>query len=346
LNFSDISPRTAVKLTVVAPCYNEAEVLETFVGRTLDVCRKCAGSSFELILVDDGSKDGTWELIRQMTSSSSNIVGVNLARNQGHQIAVTAGLALSRGDRVLIIDADLQDPPQLLVDMMAKMDEGYDVVYGQRQERQGETIFKKASASLFYRLLRTMTQVDIPRDTGDFRLVNRQTVDLLNQMPERQRFLRGMVAWLGGRQTPLLYVRDKRYAGETKYTIGKMLRLGIDAVTGFSAVPLRFATISAILAVALATAFLCYTILSFWLFNAVPGWASTLTIMLFFFAAQLASLGIIGEYIGRIYVQGQGRPLYLIREVVSSEAGPRKTVGTRAGEKRIPDNVQQPSQSE
>lgn len=307
-------------MSVVAPCYNEEQVIHEFVRRTLAACETITGSDFEVVLINDGSSDATWQLICEYAAIHPTIVGVNLARNHGHQIAVTAGLALASGERVLIIDADLQDPPELLADMMSKMDEGFDVVYGQRKKRSGETRFKLLTAKIFYRLLHRLTQVEIPADTGDFRLINRRTVDLLNQMPEQQRFLRGMVAWLGGRQTPLSYDRDARFAGETKYTLRKMVRLAVDAITSFSAAPLRIATVFALVAGMIAIGLSIYTLISYLFFEPVPGWTSTLIVILIFSAAQLISLGIIGEYLGRLYIQSKGRPLFMISEVISSKS--------------------------
>ncbi len=306
------------RLSVVAPCYNEEEVLDEFVRRMSLACEAAVGPDYELVLVNDGSADSTWSKIVEQSSATPRIVGVNLARNHGHQIAVTAGLSLAAGERVLIIDADLQDPPELLGDLMARMDEGFDVVYGQRRKRDGETWFKLTTAGTFYRLLRRLTQVDIPANAGDFRLINRRTADLLNEMPEQQRFLRGMVAWLGGRQTPVLYDRDARFAGETKYTLRKMVRLALDAVTSFSAAPLRLATFSALAAGGTALSLAVYALIAYLFFEPVPGWTSTLIVILIFSAAQLISLGIIGEYLGRLYIQSKGRPLFMVQEIVSA----------------------------
>ena len=312
-------PAKPTRLSIVAPCYNEELVIEEFLRRVLVACEAEVGDDFEIVLINDGSSDTTLSLIRKHASSNKHIVGVDLARNHGHQIAVTAGLAIARGTRVLIIDADLQDPPELLHDLMQKMDEGFDVVYGKRRKRDGETKFKLLTAKAFYRLLHRLTQVDIPSDTGDFRLINRRTVDLLNKMPEQNRFLRGMIAWLGGKQTPLLYDRDARYAGETKYTFRKMVRLAIDAITGFSAAPLRLATVTALAAGLASIALSFYIFVSYAFFKPAPGWTSTLLIILATSTAQLISLGIIGEYLGRLYIQSKGRPLYIISEIIDTD---------------------------
>jgi polyisoprenyl-phosphate glycosyltransferase len=306
----------APRLSVVAPCYNEEAVVAEFVRRMDAACRGTVGESYEIILINDGSVDATWQKIEDATQSFPNVVGVDLLRNHGHQLAVTAGVAVSTGERVLLIDADLQDPPELLGDMMSKMDEGYDVIYGQRRKRRGESISKKLSAAVFYRLLNRLTPVPIPVDTGDFRLMTRSIADALNAMPERHRFIRGMVAWIGGRQAPLMYDRDKRYAGETKYTFRKMVRFALDAVTSFSVVPLRLAIWLAFFAMFIAVCLTMYVIGVALSGRGVEGWASLAVIVTFFSAVQLFALGVLGEYVGRAYMQLKMRPMYLIRGVV------------------------------
>ncbi len=225
-------------VSVVAPCFNEEDVLPLFLSRIGGVLDSLGGTS-ELVLVDDGSSDRTWEIIEKAAVEDPRVVGVRLMRNHGHQLALTAGLSVCRGERVLIIDADLQDPPELLPEMMALMDDGADVVYGQRRRREGDGMLKRATAAIFYRLIGRMTDVDIPCDTGDFRLITRRVLDLLIAMPERHRFVRGMVSWIGGKQVPLVYDRDARAAGESKYPFAKMVRFAADAITSFSMVPLR-----------------------------------------------------------------------------------------------------------
>jgi glycosyltransferase involved in cell wall biosynthesis len=304
-------------LSIVAPCYNEQETLEAFCGRMLAAAKDAAGADFELILVNDGSRDGSWSLIEAQARACANVVGVNLARNHGHQLAVTAGLGLARGERVMIIDADLQDPPELLGQMMRRMDEGCDVVYGRRRERAKESRFKLASASLFYKLLGAMAEVDIPKDTGDFRLMSRRIVERLNAMPEQDRFLRGMIAWLGGKQVELLYDRDPRHAGATGYTLPKMMRLAVDGLTSFSTAPLRLAGLMSALGVLVAFGLVVYAVASFVLGKAAPGWTSLAVIVVFFSTAQLICLSIFGEYLGRVYMQGKHRPLYLVDEIVT-----------------------------
>jgi len=314
----DEPPRPA--LSVVAPCYNEEGGVEAFARRMAAACRAAAGEDFELLLVNDGSRDTTWPKIEALAAGDPRIAGVNLARNHGHQLAVTAGLALARGARVMVIDADLQDPPELLTEMMAVMDQGYDVVYGKRRTRASESVFKLATASLFYRLLNKLAEVDIPRDTGDFRLMSRRTVDRLNAMPERDRFIRGMVAWLGGRQTELLYDRDARHAGVTNYTLGRMIRLAVDGVTSFSTLPLRLAGLLALAGVFLAGLIFLYAIVAFFTGTVAKGWTSLALITVFFATAQLACLGVLGAYLGRTYMQVKGRPLFMVDEIVTAES--------------------------
>lgn len=308
------------RLSVVAPCYNEAESLPAFAQRMDAAAKAAAGFSYELILVNDGSRDSTWSLIEALSQQSAHIVGVDLSRNHGHQLAVSAGLSLARGDRVLIIDADLQDPPELLGEMMARMDEGYDVVYGRRRQRGGESAFKLATAKMFYRLLHSLSDVDIPRDVGDFRLISRAIVDRLNAMPEQDRFLRGMVAWLGGRQTEILYDRDPRYGGKTGYSFGKMLKLAAAGVTSFSTAPLKAAVVLAFIGMALGLVLIPFALVAFFTGGSERGWTSLALINVFFGVGQLGCLAIIGAYVGRIFMQVKGRPLYLVSRVVRQSA--------------------------
>lgn len=319
-----IEPTTSQALTldrpaisVVAPCYNEESSLQAFIDRTVAVCRQM-GRTFEIVLVNDGSRDKTWSKISELASTTPGVVGVNLARNYGHQLAASAGLALARGDRVVLIDADLQDPPELIAEMMTTMDQGYDVVYAKRRKRASESAFKLATASAFYRLLASMSEVQIPTDVGDFRLMSRRIVDRLNAMPEQDRFIRGMVAWLGGRQTELLYDRDARYAGETGYTLSKMLRLAMAGITSFSTVPLQLAVYLAGAGILVAAGLMVYTLIGFLTGRATPGWTSLGLMIAFFSVGQLFCLAIIGSYLGRVFMQVKGRPLYFVDQVVST----------------------------
>ena len=307
----------APALSIVAPCYNESASLPTFAARMEAAAQACVGASYELILVNDGSRDDTWSVIEQLTALSPNVVGVDLSRNHGHQLAVTAGLALTRGERVLIIDADLQDPPELLSAMMDRMDDDYDVVYGRRRERQGESAFKLWTATLFYRLLGRISDVKIPQDVGDFRLMSREFVDRLKAMPEQDRFLRGMVAWLGGRQIEVLYDRDPRYGGETGYSLAKMVHLAVAGLTSFSTAPLKVAVLLATLGAVLGLVIIPYALLAFVGGGSEKGWTSLALIMIFFGVGQLGCMAIIGAYVGRIFMQVKGRPLYLVDKVVT-----------------------------
>jgi polyisoprenyl-phosphate glycosyltransferase len=294
---------------------NEEAALPLLVDRLLTATDNWAGRR-EIILVDDGSTDGTWAEIRAAADRQQDIRGVQLSANRGHQAALTAGLNAARGERIFMLDADLQDPPELVSDMMAMMDQGYDVVYGRRTQRRGESLFKHASAFVFYRLLNQLSDVEIPNDTGDFRLVNRRALDAVLNMPERTRFVRGMFSWVGFRQIGVEYVRDERIAGETKYPFTAMLRFAIDAVTGFSIRPLRLATRLAFLSLGIAIFMAIYVFSSILFYQVVPGWASMLLAVSFFSGIQLLTLGIIGEYLGRLYVESKSRPLYYIADEV------------------------------
>ena len=305
----------AVALSVVTPCFNEQDCLLEFHHRTTAACRSVAAGDYEIVLVDDGSRDSTWQIIQGLSEADSRVVGVHLMRNHGHQLAATAGLCVARGHRVMLIDADLQDPPELLASMMQKMDLGADVVYGRRTVRDGETWFKKASAASFYRLLSRIANVPIPQDTGDFRLMRRRVVDALLAMPERERFLRGMVSWIGGNQVPMDYARDPRHAGHTKYSLAKMLRFGTDAVTSFSIAPLRFAVWLGLTIAGLAMLLLAYSVWRWLSGEVVTGWTSIMTAIALFAGVQLLVLGIIGEYLGRLVQEAKGRPLFLIDSV-------------------------------
>jgi dolichol-phosphate mannosyltransferase len=301
-----------VKLSVVAPCYNEEAVLDEFYRRVSAACESVAGSDFELILVNDGSSDRTWSIIEGLADKDTRIMGVHLFRNHGHQLAVTAGLSLTSGERVLLIDADLQDPPELLHQMMAVMDQGADVVYGKRESRTGETAFKLATASVFYRILNTLSSVPIPRDTGDFRLMSRTVADILNGMPEHHRFIRGMVSWIGGKQVEFPYAREARFAGSTKYPLRKMLAFAVDAITSFSTAPLRAAVWLGLSTAGVAFLLLIYALVQWFTGHVVPGWASSLASTALFSGIQLVVLGVIGEYLGRVVEEVKRRPLFTI----------------------------------
>jgi dolichol-phosphate mannosyltransferase len=307
-----------IYLSIVIPCYNEAEGIEELCRRVTGACANL-DKPYEVVLVNDGSRDSTWRKMTEAAQADSRIIGVNLSRNHGHQLALSAGLTLCRGERILILDADLQDPPELMGEMMALMDQGADVVYGQRRTRAGETVFKKFSASLFYRIIEKLTDVPIPRETGDFRMMSRRALDVLIAMPERHRFIRGMVSWIGFRQVPLLYDRAARFAGETKYPLRKMIRFAIDAVTSFSVKPLALASFVGVISGFLAVIMLVYSIVSWFVLKTTPGWSSLMAVVTLLGSVQLLVLGIFGEYLGRLYEQSKGRPLFIIQQVVQSQ---------------------------
>jgi dolichol-phosphate mannosyltransferase len=312
-------------LSAVVPCYNEEATLAELHRRLGDACRAAVGDAYEIVLVDDGSRDRTWAQMAGLAARDRHIVAVRLTRNHGHQLALSAGLEIARGERILIVDADLQDPPELLADMMRLMDAGADVVYGQRTDRRGETAVKRLTAALFYRLLQRLSEVEIPLDSGDFRLMSRKTLDLLRQMPEQHRFVRGMVAWIGLEKVPIPYVREARFAGETKYPVRKMVRLGLDAVTGFSTKPLRIASYLGFVFAVMSVIGIGYTLWSSIFLDTVSGWASVMTVVLILGAVQLLVLGVIGEYLGRMYIEVKRRPLFLIDRILrgETEAEPR-----------------------
>lgn len=302
-------------LSVVIPCFNEQDSLAELHRRLTAVCRDTVGADYEIVLVNDGSRDGTWGAMQALAGNDPRLVLVDLSRNHGHQLALSAGLTVCRGERILIIDADLQDPPELLPAMMARMDEGVDVVYGQRRSRDGETAFKTLTARAFYRLLRALSDVDIPLDTGDFRLMSRRVCDVLNDMPESHRFIRGMVSWVGFRQEPILYERAARFAGTTKYTLRKMVNFAADAITGFSIRPVRLA-IYASLVFGVLTLLAALWAVGGWLAGAtIPGWASLMVAVLLIGSVQMLLLGIVGEYVARSFLELKRRPLFIIREV-------------------------------
>ena len=308
-------------LSIVVPCYNEQECLAALHERLTAVARATAGEDYELVLVNDGSKDRTWPMMQEYCARDPHLVAVNLSRNHGHQLALTAGLDLCRGEKILIIDADLQDPPELLPDMLATMErEEADVVYGLRQSRAGETKFKRATAAAFYRLLARATEVDIPVDTGDFRLMSRRALNALLAMPEQARFIRGMVAWIGFRQVPLPYMRDERFAGVTKYPFSKMVRFALDALTGFSSAPLKLASHLG-LALALGSVILiAYIAMSWATGQTIQGWTSLMLVVVVLGAVQMFVLGLMGEYIGRLYSQAKQRPLYIVQDIAGRDA--------------------------
>jgi len=303
-----------ITFSIVAPVFNELDNLLELYRRVREVMSG-AHETWELVLVDDGSTDGSTERILQLAKQDQHIRPVIFARNFGHQVAITAGWDYARGEAVVIIDADLQDPPEAIPDLIAKWREGYEVVYAVRAEREGETWFKKATAALFYRIVRRITDVKIPVDTGDFRLMDRKVVEVLKTMRERHRFPRGMSAWVGFRQIGVPYKRGARHAGVTKYPFKNMLKLALNAITGFSYFPLQLATYFGFTAAGLAIiAIPVVIIMRLAGQGAFLGQATTLIAVLFLGGVQLISLGVLGEYLGRIYDEVKGRPLYIVRK--------------------------------
>jgi polyisoprenyl-phosphate glycosyltransferase len=303
-----------ITYSIIAPIYNEIDNLPELYRRVKEVMDS-SGETWELILVDDGSTDGSTERIRELARQDKTVRPVIFARNFGHQVAITAGWDYARGDAVVIIDADLQDPPEVILELASKWKEGYEVVYAVRGEREGESWFKLWTASLFYRVIYRITDVKIPVDTGDFRLMDRKVVDVLKQMKERHRFPRGMSAWVGFRQIGVTYKRAARVAGVTKYPFKKMLRLAINAITGFSYFPLQVATYFGFISAGIAI-FAIPVVVALRLAGShfFEGQTTTLISVLFLGGVQLISLGILGEYIGRLYDEAKGRPLYIVRE--------------------------------
>jgi polyisoprenyl-phosphate glycosyltransferase len=303
-----------ITYSIIAPIYNELENIPELYRRVSEIMDS-TGEPWELILVDDGSTDGSTEAIRRLSKEDECVRAIIFARNFGHQIAITAGWDYARGDAVIIIDADLQDPPELILEMAKKWKEGYEVVYAVRTEREGESWFKLWTASLFYRLIYRITDVKIPLDTGDFRLMDRQVVDVLKQMRERHRFPRGMSAWVGFKQVGVEYKRAARKAGETKYPFRKMFRLALNAITSFSYFPLQVATFFGFVSAGIAIIAIPLVVgLRLAGSHFFEGQTTTLISVLFLGGVQLISLGILGEYVGRLYDEAKGRPLYIVRE--------------------------------
>ncbi|MCL4079353.1 glycosyltransferase family 2 protein [Coriobacteriia bacterium Es71-Z0120] len=301
--------------SIVVPMYNEREVALTFLERA--TAALSALPAYEIIVVDDGSTDGTWEILDSARAAYPNLRLIRFSRNFGHQTAITAGIDAARGDTVTVIDADLQDPPELIPKMVEKWREGADIVFAVRRARRGESLFKKATAAAFYRLMRSLAAVDIPLDSGDFRLMSRRTADALISMRERSRFIRGLVAWLGFQRAYVHYDREERAAGRTKYPLGKMLRLAADGIVSFSLRPLQLAALFGALSALIGFGVIVYAIVERLRGgDVVPGWTSLMVAVLFMGGVQLLSLAILGEYVGRIYDEVRGRPLYVVHERV------------------------------
>lgn len=304
-----------VAFSIVAPVFNEEALLNRFYQRVIDAMEHI-GESFELVLINDGSRDGSFAIMQAMHERDPRVRVIDFSRNFGHQAAISAGMQAARGQAVIIIDADLQDPPEVIPELVERWREGAEVVYAQRAKREGETPFKLLTAAMFYRLIRRITAIDIPRDTGDFRLLDRKVVDHLVAMPEHHRFMRGLSAWVGFRQVAVQYERAQRTAGESKYPLSKMVRLSLDAITGFSFAPLQLASSLGFLLAGTSLLAIVVAIVLRLTTGAIVGQASTLIIVLLLGGIQLIFLGIVGEYLGRIYDEVRRRPLYIVRDTL------------------------------
>jgi glycosyltransferase involved in cell wall biosynthesis len=325
LSVKEVVMDSACSLSVVVPCFNEASNIHILLSRLQSICHASVGDSYEIVLVDDGSLDETAAEIERAAGADPHVMGVVLSRNFGHQRALSAGLANARGSRIFILDADLQDPPELLPEMMHLMDTtGAEVVYGVRSVRLGESWLKRATAAGFYRLLNRLTDVPIPPDAGEFRLITRRILAILDSMPEEHRFIRGMIGWIGFRQVAFHYERQKRHEGTSHYPLRKMTALAVDALTSNSIRPLQLASYLAFVAGASALLLLLYALTGF-AAGGVRGWMSLMSVVLLLGAAQLFVLGVIGEYFGRLYLQARHRPLYVIDRIV----GTRTSIGNK-----------------
>ncbi len=303
-----------MQLSIIIPIYNEQGNIDRLINRLKGVIAQL-NVTCEYVFINDGSKDDSINIIKNLAAIDPSVKFINFSRNFGHQIAVTAGLDKCIGERIVIIDADLQDPPELIIDMYKKMDDGFEVVYAKRAARKGESWMKKFTARMFYRILKSITSVNIPVDTGDFRIMDRKIVDVLKQMPEQQKFLRGQISWIGFNQTYVEYERDERFAGETGYTYKKMIRFALDGITSFSNFPLKFATICGFVVSGIAFLVMLYALYARFISrDYIEGWTSIIISVLFLGGIQLISIGIIGEYISRLSSNVRNRPLYIIND--------------------------------
>ena len=304
-------------LSIIVPMYYEELVAYECYHRIKNVVNGIESMDHEIIFVNDGSKDRTLAILKSIAKGDKCVKIIDFSRNFGHQAAVTAGLFNCNGDAIVIIDADLQDPPEIIPEMISKWEEGHQVIYGKRKIRSGESKFKLLTAKYFYRVLSYMASIDIPKDTGDFRLMDRIVVEAFKEMPEQNRFIRGMVSWIGFDQVPLEYNRDDRFAGETKYPLRKMIKFATDGIVSFSTKPLKLTAIFGIGTIGISILLIIYTIITKIMSDTSMGWASTMCVILFFSGVQLLSLGVIGEYIARIYDESKNRPLYLVKEKIN-----------------------------
>lgn len=315
-----------MELSIVIPCYNEEESVLELHRRVQKACSDSDVKSYEIILVNDGSKDNTLSLMKDIVENDKDVVIVNLSRNHGHQLALSAGLSEAKGQYIFVLDADLQDPPELLQPMLDRAHTGIEVVYGQRLRRKGETWLKRKTARAFYKLLSFLSDTEIPENVGDFRLMSRRVLDKLLEMPEQQRFIRGMIAWIGFKQEAYIYERDPRFAGVTKYPFWKLVHFAMDAISSFSIRPIRIAIPFAMIGVLIALILAFYAVHGYFFGATVPGWASLACIIAFFSSMQLLCIGLIGEYIGRTYIEVKRRPLFIVQEVLRSSKKSSKMV--------------------
>ncbi len=306
------------KVTLIIPMYYEEEVAQECYNRVIKVLKSIQNYTYEIIFINDGSKDKTLPILEEIASKDKDVKVISFSRNFGHQAAVTAGLKEVTGDAIVIIDADLQDPPELIPEMLKHWEEGYEVIYGKRKARKGESAFKLLTAKMFYKTLNALSDVEIPKDTGDFRLVDRKVVDVINQMPEHNKFLRGLFSWVGFKQEAFEYERQERFAGKTKYPLKKMLKLASDGIIGFSTKPLKLVGGLGIITILISIGILIYSLISYFIGNNVQsGWTSIIVTVTLLSGVQLLSLWIISEYIGRIYDDVKKRPQYIINKKIN-----------------------------
>ena len=307
------------KVTLVIPMYYEEKVVEECYQRVKENLNKLEDYEYEIIFVNDGSTDKTLEILEAIAKQDENVKVISFSRNFGHQAAVTAGLQYVSGDAIVIMDADLQDPPELIPEMLKLWEEGNEVIYGKRKARKGESAFKLFTAKMFYKTLNALSDVEIPKDTGDFRLVDRRVVDTINSLPEHNKFLRGLFSWVGYKQTPFEYERKERFAGETKYPLKKMLKLASDGIVSFSTKPLKLVGVLGIISIIISIGILIYALISYALKlnNLSAGWTSIMVVVTFFAGVQLTAIWVIAEYIGRIYDETKQRPQYIINKKIN-----------------------------
>ena len=309
------------KISVVIPMYFEEDVVNECYNRTKNVLNKLSSYEHEIIFINDGSKDKTLELLEKISQNDNNVKIISFSRNFGHQAAVTAGLKFTTGDAVVIMDADMQDPPEVIEEMVKLWEEGNEVIYAKRKVREGETKFKLFTAKMFYKMLNSLSDTEIPKDTGDFRLADKKVIEVINQLPEHNKFLRGLFSWVGFEQIPLEYERKERFAGKTKYPLKKMIKLALDGITSFSTKPLKILGVLGIFSVLISFIILIYALISF-AFNLnhlTPGWTSLMVTITFLGGIQLLSIWLISEYVGRIYDESKGRPEYIIDKKINIE---------------------------